>query len=668
MPVSALGRLLGVWLRQRSPAGRAAVWILAVAGPAVIAAVLMPFRSTIGLGGFLSCALLVVITVAVIGGLRPLVTAIVIGVVAGAIIFAPPYDSLKVAHAPDVVSLVAFALVGVAVGILANDLARLLEDQAVQAGVEAALRRVATLVAGGASPDEVFGAVTEEVGRLLHVDRAGMGHYESDGMVTFITSWSNGGSHFPTPGRWKLGGNNVPTLVSQTGRPARLEGKDATGPIGIAALERGPTTAAGAPIVVDGRLWGVMIAGRNVEEPLPEETEARLASFTELVATAIANAESRDEVARLAEEQAALGRVATLVARAAAPQELFAAATEEVGRLLHVTVARLCRYDPDGAITVVGAWSCAGDAYPVGTRLVLGDESISALVWQTGRSARVDHCTTGADGSTGPGRDESLRSTAGTPIVVSGRLWGMMGVGSDAEHPLPPETESRLTAFTDLVAMAIANADSRADLAASRARIVAASDETRRGIERDLHDGAQQQLVSLGLELRAAQAMLPPELDQLGRELSRVAVGLGNVQNDLREMARGIHPAILAEGGLGPALKTLARRSPIPVELEVQTTARLPEPLEVAAYYVVSETLTNAAKHAHASVVRVEVDAIDHAVHIAVLDDGNGGADPTRGSGLVGLKDRVEALGGAITVESAVGSGTSVHVELPLDG
>jgi signal transduction histidine kinase len=220
--------------------------------------------------------------------------------------------------------------------------------------------------------------------------------------------------------------------------------------------------------------------------------------------------------------------------------------------------------------------------------------------------------------------------------------------------------------FTDLVATAIANAESRGELAASRARIVNAADEVRRGIERDLHDGTQQRLVSLGLELRSVLVAVPPDLDELRGALSRIAESLADVQQELIEMARGIHPAILARGGLGPALKTLAHRSPVPVELDVRVDGRLPERVEVPAYYVVSEALTNAAKHAHASVVRVEVAVIERGLCVVVCDDGVGGADPARGSGLVGLRDRVEAFGGTMTVQSPRGAGTSLDVELPL--
>jgi signal transduction histidine kinase len=366
-----------------------------------------------------------------------------------------------------------------------------------------------------------------------------------------------------------------------------------------------------------------------------------------------------NDLARLAEEQAALGRVATLAARAAPADELFTAVTQETSQLLSVDHTRMGRYDSDGTATIVASWGRTGDRLPTDPAQVLGGENVSSLVWNAGRPARL---------RAAPRESGVAGSAVGTPIVVGGRLWGVMIAVSSSRKPLARDTEARLASFTDLVATAIANAESRADLAASRARIVATADATRRRIERDLHDGAQQRLVSLALELRAAQTSVPPELEALDDELSRVAEGLASVTDELREMARGIHPAILTEGGLGPALKTLVRRSPIPVDLAVRAEARLPERVEVATYYVVSETLTNAARHASASVVRVEVEAVGRALRVSVRDDGSGGADPNRGTGLLGLRDRVEALGGAITVQSPPGAGTSVDVELPIAG
>jgi signal transduction histidine kinase len=397
---------------------------------------------------------------------------------------------------------------------------------------------------------------------------------------------------------------------------------------------------------------------------LTDHKPAQLSVLVEFVVVGVVVGILVDALNRLTEEQAALRRVATLVARAAPSDELFAAVTEEVGRLLPVEMASMTRYDSDDRMTVLATWGGAGDRFSAGARLDLGGTNLSTVVARSGRPVRIDGDTNTIDAQF---REVGIRSAVATPIVVDGRPWGMMIAGSIVEQPLPADTEGRLADFTDLVATAIGNAATRAELAASRARIVVAADETRRRIERDLHDGAQQWLVSLALELRAVQALVPPKLGELQGELSGVADGLAGVLQELREMARGIHPAILAEGGLGPALKTLARRSPVPVELDVRAGRRLPERVEVATYFVVSEALTNAAKHAHASVIHVEVEAVEQAVLARVRDDGVGGADRRRGSGLIGLADRVEALGGTLTVRSPLGAGTSLEVELPLD-
>jgi signal transduction histidine kinase len=224
-----------------------------------------------------------------------------------------------------------------------------------------------------------------------------------------------------------------------------------------------------------------------------------------------------------------------------------------------------------------------------------------------------------------------------------------------------------LEKFTALLATAIANAESRSELAASRRRIVAASDEARRRIERDLHDGTQQRLVSLGLTARAAETDPNADQDDLRAYLSRIAAGLADAAAELQEFSRGIHPAILSERGLGPAVRTLARRSAVPVELDITLDARCPEPVEIAAYYVASEALANAMKHARASRIEISLGARDSGMLLSIRDDGIGGADPARGSGLAGLTDRVEALGGSIQLHSAAGAGTHISAHLPLE-
>jgi signal transduction histidine kinase len=543
------------------------------------------------------------------------------------------------------------------------------DELRVLAEEQAALRRVATVVARGAAPEEVFAAVVEETGRLLPVDFVEMGRYEPDRTVTFVGSWGSAVDPFPVGSRWTLEGHNLSTIVFETGRPAWMDSyDDASGPVGVGGREAGFRSSVATPIVVEGRVWGVVIAGSTLEQTMPADTEVRLASFTELLATAIANAESRAGLSRLAEEQAALRRVATLVARGAPPEELFAAVTEEVGGLLPVDLVGMGRYEPDGSETIVASWGRAVDFFPVGFRPGLGGQNLVTIVFETGRPARMDSY----DDASGPvglvARDSGFRSSVGTPIIVEGRLWGVVIAGSSGLPPLPANTEARLADFTELVATAIANAESRSALAASRARIVAAADETRRRIERDLHDGIQQRLVTLMLELRAAQAAVPPQLAELEGELSGVTDGLASVFDELRDISRGIHPAILSKGGLGPALRVLARRSVVPVELDLHAVRRLPRHVEVAAYYVVSEALTNAAKYAQASVVHVEVDARDTTLRLAIRDDGIGGANPAQGSGLVGLSDRIEALGGRLRVTSPAGSGTTLLIRIPFDG
>jgi signal transduction histidine kinase len=381
-------------------------------------------------------------------------------------------------------------------------------------------------------------------------------------------------------------------------------------------------------------------------------------------------AERTAELGRLADEQAALRRVATLVAQGVRPMELFSAVSDEVARLFETDAATVVRFDDDGrALVFVGVSKGERGTIPVGTRWDVTDGRLaSARVCRTGRSARMnarDWSSLGGPPGAAGGR-LGLVSTVAAPIIVEGRSWGAMSVSS-SDRPLPHDTEERLEKFTGLVATAIANAEGKSELAASRRRIVAASDEARRRIERDLHDGTQQRLVSLGFAVRSAEANVPPDRDDLRMEMAGVAKGLADAVVELQELSRGIHPAILSQGGLGPALQTLARRAAIPVQLEVNLRTRLPEPVEVAAYYVVSEALANAVKHGRASRIDVSLGRSNGSLLLSIRDDGIGGADPLRGSGLMGLTDRVEALGGSIRVESRRGEGTHLTAELPLE-
>jgi signal transduction histidine kinase len=372
--------------------------------------------------------------------------------------------------------------------------------------------------------------------------------------------------------------------------------------------------------------------------------------------------------ARLADEQAALRRVATLVARETPPAEVFAAVTHEVGRLLAVDIATMLRYESDGSATVVAAWSRTGRHIPVGSRIDLDGENVVGAVRRTRRPERIDD----VGAFTGPLADRlremGVQTSAGSPIVVDGGLWGVMvGASVSAGNPIAAGTELRIGEFTELAATAIANAETRAELRASRARLVAAGDQARQRIERDLHDGVQQRLVSLALDLTVAQEIAAADDDELRQQLTRVRAGLVEAVDDLRELSHGIHPAILTEGGLRPALSALARRAAIPVTVDVHGIERLPEPAEVGIYYVVSEAIANAIKHAEASAVEVDVTAGDDVVRLVVRDDGVGGAHAANGSGLVGLRDRIHALGGRLEVTSPRGEGTTIRASVPLE-
>jgi signal transduction histidine kinase/CHASE3 domain sensor protein len=550
---------------------------------------------------------------------------------------------------------------------MAGSLERNRDDLAALAAEQAALRRVATLVARRVSPDELFARVAEEVGTLLGADMTTMVRFGPGDRAELVASAGEPTDLIPVGTTWDLTGPWAVTQVWQTGRPARFDDYEHTSdPAGEMARRAGVRSSVASPIVVEGRRWGAMVVLSRAE-PLPSGTEGRMADFTELVAVAIANAEARAQLRRIVEEQSALRRVATLVAQARSPSLVFEAVTREVGLLCDADLARMERYEPDGTVTGVAAWGQVPVELAVGTRFDLDGVSIARGVRQSGGPFRVDDFGEDAGAIAREARALGIRASVGCPIVVGGRLWGVIAASTRRAEPFPPDTEAQIAEFTELVATAVENAQSRAELAASRARVVAAADETRRRLERDLHDGAQQRLVSLALRLRTAAAAIPSDLREVHQELTSVGAELDELLGDLRELSRGIHPAILSEGGLGPALRTLARRSSVPVQLQVGMEGRLPERVEVTAYYVVSEALTNVAKHANASAVQVDVDRDDGLVRLAIRDDGVGGADPARGSGLVGLKDRVEATGGSLRVESRPGEGTSLLVELPVD-
>ena len=372
-------------------------------------------------------------------------------------------------------------------------------------------------------------------------------------------------------------------------------------------------------------------------------------------------------VQALLDEQAALRRVATLVASGGDPARMFTSVTEEVGRLLGAQTANLVRYRHDGTADVIGGWNEPGvPSVPVGTRLVLDGETLTPKICRSGLPERVDDYS-GLTGTLAERlRELGIRRGVGAPIDFDGELWGSVVVSGVQAHAFAPGDEHRIAAFTELVAMALANAEAREQLAASRARVVAAGDAERRRLERNLHDGAQQRLVALAIGLRIVDRLVDRDPEQARAALTRANEELTATLAELRELARGLHPAVLSDHGLEPAIRSLMQRAPLPVELTFEAGERLADAVEVAAYYVIAESLTNVAKYAHATVARVEVRALGDRLLIEVADDGVGGADRGKGTGLLGLEDRVAALGGRLHVESVPGRGTSVRADLPL--
>jgi PAS domain S-box-containing protein len=536
----------------------------------------------------------------------------------------------------------------------ARDTARILADE------QAALRRVATLVARQTPQAEVFGAIAEEIGGLLDVDSIAMVRYEEERFAAIVASAGRIAAAIPIGTRAPLGGRNVTSLVRETGGAAVVDREEAGGPFAEELLAAGVCSVVGTPIRVEGRLWGAMLAVTH-DAPLPPDTESRIGQFTELMATAIANAEARAEVARLADEQAALRRVATLVAQGPHPAAVFEAVTGEVAELLDASAVTLARYDED-TVTVVAQHG--DDRVRTGDRFPLGGRNVATIVRGTGRIARLDDVAE----ATGPigdrVRQAALRSAVAAPVVVDGRTWGVLVAIWTDRGPPPDDTEERLSGFAELLDTAIANADSRDQLTASRARVLAASDDARRRVVRDLHDGAQQRLVHTILTLKIAQQALhrdPETADALVAEALDTAE---RATAEVRELAHGILPAVLVHSGLDAGVDALASRLDLPVELDI-SRERLPPDIEASAYFIVAEALTNVVKHARATRATVKAAVEDGALVLEVRDDGVGGADP-EGHGLIGIGDRVDALGGRLRIASPGGGGTVLAIRLPV--
>jgi signal transduction histidine kinase len=528
---------------------------------------------------------------------------------------------------------------------------------------QAALRRVATLVAQGVSADELFSAVTAEIGRLFGPDLAAMGRFAAPDTLVAVAVWVPEGEPPDISRNWPLEGDSISATILRTGRPARRDHWDGTtGPIAALTRGLGIRSSAGTPIIVDGRPWGVLLINSKTSV-WPDGTELRMGEFAELIATAISNLEAQAAIRRLADEQAALRRVATLVAREAPSSEVFGAIAEEVARLMGVTVATLFRYEDDDTVTAAAVWGEADAVPPLGGRFPLDGDSIVARVKRSGKPVRVDDFSP-LSGTIGERVKQSgVRSGVGTPIIVDGRLWGGVVAVSRRPEPLPADAETRIAQFTELAATALANLEARTELAASRARLVAAADDERRRVVRDLHDGAQQRLVHTILTLNLARQAVADN-EEAAALLGDAASHAQRATAELRELAHAILPSVLSHGGLRAGVESLASRMPVAVANDVPAE-RFPPAVEATAYFVVAEALANVVKHACAERATVTARVEDGTLHVQVDDDGAGGAQAA-GTGLLGLTDRVGAVGGRLEIASPAGGGTRVTATIPL--
>ena len=376
------------------------------------------------------------------------------------------------------------------------------------------------------------------------------------------------------------------------------------------------------------------------------------------------------EVRRLADERGALQYVATLVARGSAPSVIFSAAASALGSLIKADYTAINRCEADRTMSIITLWRAAGTpeiGLPFGGRWSPGEDTPSAEVLRSHKPTR--RATANISGDIGGWhRARHIGYIVSCPVVVDDHVWGTMSALYLGSEPPPDDIEERMGKFMELLNCAIIQAETRAELIASRARLVHSADVTRRRIERDLHDGVQQHLISLALQMRETEACVPPEHQEFRQRLAGTVEGLSDTLDELQGILTGLHPPVLTRDGLGAALEALVSRFPGPVGLHIEVGEGLPEEFEVAVYYVVSEALTNALKHAYATAMHVDLTQEGSGIRLSVRDDGVGGVDIAQGSGLTGLKDRVEALGGTIQITSPPGEGTSLLVTIPCPG
>ena len=526
---------------------------------------------------------------------------------------------------------------------------------------QAALRRVATLVAAGATEADLAAAVSSEVGGLFDAESASVVRWDGD-TIRVIGSWALDSADVrPAGAVLTYGGDTLAARVVQTAAPARIDSVDdlKTEFARRRWAELGWHASIGAPIMVDRKVWGIVAASRKDSGvPFPQGAEERLRDFSALIAQAIVNAEARSETAALVAEQSSLRQIATLVAAGRPHAAVLEAVTAAAGTVFDATCVTLVHWEGvHDEVVVKASWSAPGSTAGLPGSLYHPEPNGPTLgVLETGTARR------GVESSP----ERGTMSVIAAPVITARSLYGALAAVRAADDPFPAGAEVRLRSFADLTAQSIANERAQAELRASRARIVRTTDEARRRLERNLHDGAQQRLVSVSLALRLVEQMMKSDPATADVVLHEASHELAEALQELRELARGLHPALLNEHGLEPALAAAAARAPFPVEITGVPERRLPTAVEAAIYYVVAESLTNAAKHGAASSATVSVSCSGDTVTVEIADDGRGGARLEAGSGLRGLVDRVEALGGELALSSPHGSGTLVRAELPL--
>jgi PAS domain S-box-containing protein len=521
---------------------------------------------------------------------------------------------------------------------------------------QAALRRVATLVAEESPPAEVFAKVAEEAAAVLGEADCALVRDEGDGTATVVGLQGGGAAELEVGRRFAMRGGSATMVAIREARPVRIDDY-----AGQPAGTLGARCGVACPIIVRGSVWGAIgVVRYGHARPFGADAERRLTQFADLVATAIANADARGGVERLAAEQAALRRVATLVAEGVPPAAVFDAVAAELEALLGSDGLVLGRFEPGEEFTVVAHRGLNVAQAPPGTRMAYEPDGVIAHVRADRAPVRLQELAA----SSPMVRDYGVRASVGAPVVVDGRLWGL--AIANWREPRPPiDAEERLAQFAQLLDTAIANADSRDQLKASRARLLEAGDEARRRVVRDLHDGAQQRLVHTIITLKLAQRALAADGSEPARLVDEALEMAERGSDELRELAHGILPAILTTRGLAGAVDAFVERLDLPVGMDI-TSERFAAEIEASAYFIVAESLTNVVKHARAQRAEVTIAARDGALRVAVRDDGIGGADPA-GPGLVGLSDRASALGGRLDVESAAGGGTVVIATFPLE-